>query len=76
MPRLPALIQDQRLGFFPHITSHKSYHQKHTLAHLRYSSSYAMDYSTQDNQNAAPGTLDAAKLNGARKPDSQSVTKR
>lgn len=35
-----------------------------------------MDYSTQDNQNAAPGTLDAAKLNGARKPDSQSVTKR
>lgn len=35
-----------------------------------------MDY-TEDNQNAAPGSVQASKLNAARKgPDSQSVTKR
>ncbi|KAK5992878.1 E2 ubiquitin-conjugating enzyme 11 [Cladobotryum mycophilum] len=35
-----------------------------------------MDY-TEDNQNSAPGSLDAAKLNPSRKgPDSGSVTKR
>ncbi|KAK1972285.1 ubiquitin-conjugating enzyme [Colletotrichum eremochloae] len=36
-----------------------------------------MDYSMEDNQNAAPGSVQAAKLGGARKgPDAQSVTKR
>ncbi|PHH84817.1 hypothetical protein CDD83_1332 [Cordyceps sp. RAO-2017] len=36
-----------------------------------------MDYSMEDNQNSAPGSVQAAKLNGARKgPDSHSVTKR
>lgn len=35
-----------------------------------------MDY-TEDNQNSAPGSVQASKLNAARKgPDSQSVTKR
>lgn len=36
-----------------------------------------MDYTMEDNQNSAPGSVPAAKLNAARKgPDSQSVTKR
>jgi hypothetical protein len=36
-----------------------------------------MEYSTEDSQNAAPGSVQAAKLNASRKgPDSQSVTKR
>ncbi|GKT41714.1 ubiquitin-conjugating enzyme E2 [Colletotrichum spaethianum] len=36
-----------------------------------------MDYSMEDTQNAAPGSVQAAKLGGARKgPDAQSVTKR
>lgn len=35
-----------------------------------------MDYA-MDSQNSAPGSVQAAKLNGSRKgPDSQSVTKR
>lgn len=35
-----------------------------------------MDYTMEDNQNAAPGSVQAAKLNTGRKPDSQSTTKR
>ena len=36
-----------------------------------------MDYSAEDNQNSAPGSVQAAKLNASRKgPDSHSVTKR
>lgn len=36
-----------------------------------------MEYSTEDTQNSAPGSVQAAKLNASRKgPDSQSVTKR
>lgn len=36
-----------------------------------------MDFAMEDNQNSAPGSVQAAKLNAARKgPDSQSVTKR
>ncbi|KAI8212325.1 Ubiquitin-conjugating enzyme E2-20 kDa [Colletotrichum sp. SAR 10_76] len=36
-----------------------------------------MDYSMEDSQNSAPGSVQAAKLGGARKgPDAQSVTKR
>lgn len=36
-----------------------------------------MEYSTEDSQNSAPGSVQAAKLNASRKgPDSQSVTKR
>lgn len=36
-----------------------------------------MEYTMEDNQNSAPGSVQAAKLNGARKgPDSQSTTKR
>lgn len=41
------------------------------------SNTLTMEYSTEDNQNAAPGSVQAAKLNAGRKgPDSQSVTKR
>lgn len=36
-----------------------------------------MDYTMEDSQNSAPGSVSAAKLGGARKgPDGQSVTKR
>lgn len=36
-----------------------------------------MDYSMEDTQNSAPGSVPAAKIAGARKgPDAQSVTKR
>lgn len=36
-----------------------------------------MNYAMEDNQNSAPGSVQAAKLSGARKgPDSHSVTKR
>ncbi|KAK6214994.1 ubiquitin-conjugating enzyme [Colletotrichum tabaci] len=36
-----------------------------------------MDYSMEDTQNAAPGSVQAAKLSGTKKgPDAQSVTKR
>lgn len=36
-----------------------------------------MEYTMEDNQNSAPGSVQAAKLNGSRKgPDSQSTTKR
>lgn len=36
-----------------------------------------MDYAMEDDQNSPPGSVQAAKLNAARKgPDSQSVTKR
>ena len=36
-----------------------------------------MDFAMEDNQNSAPGSVQASKLNAARKgPDSQSVTKR
>jgi len=36
-----------------------------------------MDYTSEDNQNSAPGSIQAAKLGASRKgPDTQSVTKR
>jgi ubiquitin-conjugating enzyme E2 C len=36
-----------------------------------------MDYNMEDTQNSAPGSIQAAKLAGAKKgPDSQTVTKR
>lgn len=36
-----------------------------------------MSFAMEDNQNSAPGSVQAAKLNASRKgPDSQSVTKR
>lgn len=36
-----------------------------------------MDFSAENSQNSAPGSLQAAKLGGTRKgPDSQSVSKR
>ncbi len=36
-----------------------------------------MDFTMENNQNSAPGSVQAAKLNASRKgPDTQSVTKR
>lgn len=35
-----------------------------------------MSFATEDTQNSAPGSLDAAKLNATRQGDLQSTTKR
>lgn len=44
---------------------------------LFYFHNLTMDFAMEDNQNSAPGSVPAAKLNASRKgPDAQSVTKR
>lgn len=48
-----------------------------TSKHTLFTHIFTMEFSQGDNQNSAPGSVQAAKLNGSRKgPDSQSTTKR